>query len=401
MRATFATFLTLALLTAAHAARAQSTGPAGGKDGSKPATLLSYGGKTLAEWKKQLTHQDASKRSMAIMAVMQFGDETAGCVGLLIDRTKDRDVSPRAKALLALRHVAVNDSDVRRVVDALAYRINPNNEGQAVIRYEAALTLKRFHKDARAAIPALVAGTRDTGSWELRHQCAWVLWRVAADATNGPDPAAVDALMALLRSDRAYLVRLEAIQGLGGIGLPSDPLRQKAVLELLTACTNPRSPENKPLAIWAFASLVNLQGASQGKASLNKLARYLNDPDLEIRAQASQAIGSLGAKAKEKLPELIAMLKDKEDVAVQAGCLALSGVGVVDDKVVEALLEVLDHKDPATAAAAVASLYNLKAMTPRVNAKLDNMRKNAKLHIGLRNTIEQAQKDGKGKPSGK
>jgi HEAT repeat protein len=293
----------------------------------------------------------------------------------------------------------VNEKDVPRIVAALAVRINPihpvraERETQVSVRYEAAQTLKRFYKDARPAIPALVEGTRDKGSWELRHQCAWILWRVAADPKNGPDGRAVDALLDMLRNPKCtYLEKMEAIQGLGGMGRPGDSTRLSRVLTDLGSCTNPRNPENRPLVIWAYASLVNLQDNGDAKVHLAKLAKYLKSTDLEMRVQAAGAMASLGAKAKPRLPDLIAMLKDKESVVVMAATMALSNVGDSGDKVVDALLDVTDHKEPATAATAIIALVNLKANTPAVVKKLDKMHGDKKLDDDLRKTVGQALK---------
>src|SRR5262245_51362581 len=79
-----------------------------------------YGGKTLAQWMRQLSDKDQSKRSLAIMAVMQFGDAASAAVPLLIQRTYDKDASPRTKALYVLRHIAVDEKQAPKVVDALA-----------------------------------------------------------------------------------------------------------------------------------------------------------------------------------------------------------------------------------------------------------------------------------------
>jgi HEAT repeat protein len=371
---------------------------------TKPEAPTSYGGKTLAQWMRQLTDPDASKRSLAIMAIMQFGDASKAAVPLLIQRTRDKDASPRSKALYALRHVAVDDKDAPKVVDALAVRMFPKYESQISVRYEAAMTLKRFAKEAKPAIPALIQGTMDKGSWELRHQCAWLLWRIAdpADRIHGE---AVDAIHDLLLNDKTYLVRLEAIQGLGRMGRPTDPARLSKVIETLTRCTNPSkiNDENRPLAIWAFASLVNIQDEGQAQRdNLAKLAKYLAPSwGLEVRSQAAQAIGSLGAKAKSKIPVLIKMLNDKQPVAIMGACMALAGVGEKDDKVIEGLLEVVDHKEAYCAATAVISLVNLKADAPSVLKKFQAKRDEKGVNDELRKTLGQAIKALKEKKTSK
>ena len=55
---------------------------------------------------------------------------------LLLDRCQDRDASPRVKAIIALRLIPVDPQDVPKVVDALARRVSPTDESQAIVRYE-------------------------------------------------------------------------------------------------------------------------------------------------------------------------------------------------------------------------------------------------------------------------
>lgn len=402
MRAVSATvlFVLAVALSAAPGQSSRSRGPSQKDSPSKSTAPTSYGGKTLAQWMAQLRSADSSKRTLAVMAIPQFGDAAATAVPALIDRVYDQDVSPRTKALYALRQIAVDKKHIPLVVATLASRIDPapaakRRETQVSVRYEAAMTLKRFYKDARPAIPALVNGTRDKGSWELRHQCTWILWRLAADPKNGPDRRAVDALLQTLMDDSNYMVRMEAIQGLGRMGRPSDSTRLSRVISELTKCTNTTVDANRPLTIWAFAALVNLQEGTAAEAPLAKLARYLKATrNVETRVQAAGALGSLGDKAKSRIPDLVALLKDKETVIVQAAAMALSGIGDSDEKVVDGLLKVCDHKDPATAATGIIALVNLKADYPRVIKKLKVMdeAKGTKVNADLRKTANQALK---------
>src|SRR4051812_24020294 len=92
---------------------------------SRPAAaqVSEVGGKTLSQWIADLNHQDPSVREEAIRAVTQFGSEASRAVPQLIARLRDVDASPRAKAALALSIIEVPKSDVPRVVQALAQRV--------------------------------------------------------------------------------------------------------------------------------------------------------------------------------------------------------------------------------------------------------------------------------------
>src|SRR5262249_39547822 len=74
------------------------------------------GGKTLSQWMNDLRSADPSKRGMAIQMVIQFREAATPAVPLLLDRTQDRDVSLRTKAIIALRTIKPEPRDVHRLV---------------------------------------------------------------------------------------------------------------------------------------------------------------------------------------------------------------------------------------------------------------------------------------------
>src|SRR5436190_1442585 len=110
------------------AARGPAESPSQDSPGSKKSKIEYVGGKTLEEWKKDLTHTDPSRRTQAIIAVTGFGNTNAECTSLLIKRTYDFDVSPRVKAVMALRYVAIYDRDMPKVVAALTYRVRTDSQ---------------------------------------------------------------------------------------------------------------------------------------------------------------------------------------------------------------------------------------------------------------------------------
>jgi HEAT repeat protein len=324
-------------------------------------------GKTLQEWKLQLKHEDPSKRTLAIYAVTQFGESSSEVVGLLLERTRDRDASPRLRAISALRFVAVSDRDVSRVVKDLARLLDPRNEPQISHRVEAAWTLERFLKDADPALSALVQGTRDPGTWEVRLRCVNMLWRYASQNKNGPDDQTALALVERLGgNETTYYVKLEAVIGLAGMGKPSNTAIQAKVL---AALENASHSTNKVYAIWAFAGLVSLNEKA-ADSSLLAISKLLKHHDLEIRSQAAAALGALRGRAKSRVPSLIAMLDDKEALAVHGACVALMSIGEKDDRVLDPLISLLDHKDPNRVMSACMALVELGRGSSRVHAAI-------------------------------
>jgi hypothetical protein len=339
-------------------------------------------GKTFRQWVGELTHGDASHRAVAILAIVHpiFAEDAASAVTDLIKRLSDTDLSPRAKACMALRSIQIKDPDKRQtVIKALANRFAWHtqrgwNEPEATIRYEAAVSLRSFASEAASVIPLLINGTRDRKSWEIRHMCAGTLWRAARNTEDGSDPAAVKALIAqFLNLNATYQERLEVIVGLGSLQRSKDPTVQQSVVSTLQQATRTTNASNKPLAIWAYAGLVVQTDGLRAKDALSAIAKFLKSQTLENRIQAVQALGALGKDAKSKLPAIIIMLDDKETAAAAAACQALVRMGDKSDKVTDALLSLAGHKDPNRAACAVLALANLRANSDRVITGLEKV----------------------------
>jgi HEAT repeat protein len=266
-------------------------------------------------------------------------------------------------------------------------------ETQAVIRYEATITLARFVTDGGPAVNNLITATMDKASWEIRHNAVSLLWRIGVNLgkeDSPPDARIVDALLASLRADRTYQVRLETIQGLGALGRPGSPGQLAKVVSELTLCAG---HSNKPLAIWAYCGLVAMQDGKPAEQSLNTLAKFVRSQDLETRIQAVAALSALRDKAKSKVPLILEMLKDSEPYAVQAAATALGELGDSREPVVAALLDVLKDKEPATAISGVQALVALKQNNARVTGALDKMREKKDLDLRLRYTIEEGLKE--------
>lgn len=359
----------------------------------KMAAPSKISGKSLDEWKKDLSSEDASRRAQAIVAIVEFREAASSCVPAILERLTDRDVSPRARALGALRMMSIEEKDIDRVVKAVAGRLVPAQESQAIVRYEATITLNRFVTDGQPAVTNLITATMDKSSWEIRHHAVSLLWRIGqamGKEDSPPDQRIVEALLFSLRADRTYQVRLETIQGLGALGRPANPsLLAKVVSELNLCAVHP----NKPLAIWAYCGLVAMQEGKPAEQSLNLLAKFVKSQDPETRIQAAAALGALRDKAKKKVPLLLEMLKDKEPYAVQAAASALGALGDSSDPVITALLDIVDDKDPGNAVSGVTALVNLKQNNTRVVGVLDKRRENKDLDRRLRYTIEEGLKE--------
>ncbi|MGL4550221.1 MAG: HEAT repeat domain-containing protein [Gemmataceae bacterium] len=393
----------LGLLGSAPAARAQSSG---GKDAGTPKRVEAVDGKTLAEWREILKNGDASRRTTAILAICQFGEEASKAVGDLIAvMDKDPDVSPRVKAVHAMRVIEVEGKDVDRVVRALARRLarGEGGETQTVVRYEALLALLRYAADAASAVPALKKTAFDNGSWELRHKAVSCLWRIALEnkeKTDGPDGDIVTTLLdVVVAKNSTYEVKLEALMGLTYMGKPADPrVQARLISDLTNYAKGPsvgfESNAARTMQVWALAALSNL-GENPGIITTPqaKLANFLKNKNLDVRRQAAAALGGLGKSASPQLPALLAMLDDDEPLAVAGACQAILTIGDTGDRVTDKLLSLLEAKKPATVATALNTLVAMKKNSRKVLDAIQKQMDRKDVEKSLQAYMEAAKKE--------
>jgi HEAT repeat protein len=392
MRSSATTGAALALVALAVPLAAQNKPPAGPDQKPPPAAMTrdlqtgSYpvtevAGKTLAQWKRELKNADASVRARAIQAIALFGPAASEAVPLLVERCLDRDASPRVKAVIILRVVPVNKADVPKVVEALARRISPYQEAQAVVRYEAVRTLARFADQARSAIPALVEGAEDKNCCEVRQACLAVLRHAGFDPKAGPDARATRAMLRGLH-DATAQVRHEATIGLGAMGRPADPALRATVIKSLQEGLESR---DKVQVIWSHVSFMSLDKVTE--AGLGAIVKYLKNSDQEVRLQALEALATIGPEAKSCVPTVLAALEDRDSAIASAACTTLSRLGDSSQRVVTALLGLITRKDLTVAGSALAALAELGAKEPRVADSLAELGQRKDLDEGLKKLI--------------
>jgi HEAT repeat protein len=369
MQSSLATALAvLALVGGQPPSRPPSTKPFDPRGGSQlktpstrdlepvPPSISEVKGKTLKEWTHQLTNKDPSKRTEAIASIVAFGPGAKEAVPVLIDRTSDRDASPRTKAVMALRYVPIPADELPKVIKTLARRVDPYTETQAIVRYEAAVSLMRHASNAREAIPQLLHGAVDKSTWETRQVCLAVLREAGADKKLGPDARVTRALLGALR-DPTTAVRMEAITGLGAMGRPSDPVMLKRVMDSLTIQISPRN--NPVLVIWARVSLMSLDGKIADK-HIELIAREIRNADQEVRLNALQGLAAMSKYGKPALPFL---------------------------------MEAIGHRDVATAAGALSAALQIDEKDPRVQATVESIRQKKDAPEALKAVIKSYFKD--------
>ena len=309
-------------------------------------------GRTLAEWAERLRNPDDSVREKAISIIPLYGHAASHLVPDLVEcldpkKPLGEDLGPRVKAIMALGVMEIQSEHVPKVVLALAKVLR--EDPQHAAKLQAALTLTRFGpedagRDARKeAVAALAGGANDRGSWQIRKASILALRRLGSDAKRGPEPVATRALLQLVRYEKIYYVKLEAIQALGYMDKPPDAALHQSVLEALRVVTGDRSSGGKVMSMWAYVSLMALDKVTD--EGIKHITKNLDSTVLEERGQAVLALGTLGMKAKPAVPDLVRMLQDKDNGIVIAACWALVSVGERDAKALAAMEELSKRKD--------------------------------------------------------
>jgi HEAT repeat protein len=381
---------------------APSTGPGVTRPYGEPPAPTEVGGKSLGQWKQDLTSADSYVRAKAIQSVVHFGPAAADAVPLLTQRCQDRDVSPRTKAVIALRMVRAADKDRPKAVEALSQRLwtgTQYGEAQAIVRYEAARSLLFYAALdptlMRPVLAAVAKGAEDPTCCEARHVCVQVV-RIGGRDKNGPDPRATNALLKAMHDPTAD-VRLEAILGLGSMGRPTDPALLGKVVNSLQQVLYSRAPRTH--LMWAHVGLLAMDDKLADSA-LKALVRYLDDPDMKVRAEAAHVLGAVGPQAKKYVPALLKHLSDKEPVAISV-CAALVGIKDTSPAVLQGLVKQLERKEPGVVAAACLSLGELgvsnRQMLDALQAAADRPGLDKDLKAIIQGTLDHFSKPAKPK----
>ena len=243
---------------------------------------------------KALRDDDAGVRAAAAGALTHVKPETQPGILELVQSLKDKDDEVRDRAIEALR--ALGAESVPSLVQALGDKEN---------KQAAFVALAGLGPQAKGAVPDLSKLLKDPDPLIRRH-AANVLGRVGRGAIE-----AVPASRQRWKT-RIPSVRRTAVEALNGIEgrqrlTPSAPAPSK---------TAKADPKEKPLSQWI---------------------KELDDTDPKTRLHAVEAINAIGPDAKEALPVLTRLLKEKDIPLRVAVIKAIGGIG--DPTAVPALVE--------------------------------------------------------------
>ncbi len=239
------------------------------------------------------------------------------------------------------------------------YQIDPKADNALVIaaflddkdnRAKAAVALRELRPTGKAvAIELLVA--LDSADEDLRLDAAVALWRVEKNA------AAFKAMRKLLASSNAKV-------------------RERAAMDL------------------------GYEFGADAKPAVPDLVKRLFDPRSSVRSTSAEALGRLGATAKDAAPALIAVIEGDEPAFVQsAACEALGRIEPAEKPAVVATLKVkLEHPAPLVRAHAALALVMLGDQTGKEEATRGLTHRAHHVRITAAEAIWRINKDGRAIP---
>jgi HEAT repeat protein len=155
-----------------------------------------------------------------------------------------------------------------------------------------------------------------------------------------------------LLADEDHYVRRAAMQGLGAQG----PAAKAAISDLEKASTDP----NLPNRVTARVALIRIAGPSEERVSALADLLRLKEPCDGAAAYAATELGRLGRKAKSAAPQLLKALKHTDAQVRVDAADALGRVGADPEKAVAALIALLkDDPEREVRRSAAAALGNL------------------------------------------
>jgi HEAT repeat protein len=246
---------------------------------------------------------------------------------------KKGDPRQRLTAVLALGEAG------REAVPALPELAAVLKDPQVLVRRAAAQTLAGLGTDAAPAVPALARALRDSDA---------LVRQLAGQALSEIGELAVPPLLdALKESD--WVVRATAIFALDGLTSRGP----EVVKALAQAAVKDANSTVRRLALLALANM-----ADDARDAIPYLASLLKDKDGNLRTTASLALVKIG---KDSLAELVKLLQDPAADARLAAIQTLSQFGKedVDEPAVTALVKALGDDDARVRQIAAADMFHL------------------------------------------
>jgi len=245
-----------------------------------------------------LDDPEAPVRAGAILGLISIGAPLANLAPRFEEALKDDAPEVRRAAAVAFAEIGNKGEDHAPALVAVL------DDEDLKVQEEALRALGAIGPDAKSAVPKLVAKL-DHSDVAIRVEATRALGRI------GPDAAA--AVPALIRecAEGEEALRLSALESLGRIG----PAAASALPQVQSQLTH-ETPAIRAAAVTALGLI-----QADASESLPHLVRGLEDPDADVRHAAAEAVGRLGQAGRPATRPLVALLKNKEDWSVALDAL--------------------------------------------------------------------------------
>jgi HEAT repeat protein len=277
--------------------------------------LVSIGKGSIPPLLKALKDKKPLTRLWAISSLCRIKAHADAIVPPLINAMKDEDIDVRMASVLAFEFIGPEGkAAVPALIKFLDDRTKDNHE-KATFSEAAMKALCAIGPDAKPAIPKLLALLQD------KDERLWGRAVQALGAVAHGDEAVVKKLVTVLKTGKTSDTRWAAVATLGGMG----PAAKVAVPALVEALKFP--PEKDPQAVRnlqeEIAKALEKLGA-EAKEAVPALILLLKDKTKaqELRIQVARTLGAIGPEARAAIPVLAELAVGKyselRDVARRA-----------------------------------------------------------------------------------
>jgi HEAT repeat protein len=266
-------------------------------------------GKSLGQWVDEIKSKDPSIAENAMKAIARYGkdaQDTAGPVLLTrLDRSDsskhdNRDPAIRCNAALTISVIGLPTKD-RKKGALLLRRLLTDDE--PLVRLFAIMALGKLGPcpETKPAIVPIRRMVSDRAtSWQTRQAAAYTLGEIGYEKEPSPQELYRNIETLVLASNETRepsgRVREEAIHALLRLGPPKDNKTKATELKWLERSIK-RDPD-KRVVVWAHVAMMQLGLENdlnkRYTPHLEAIAKFLTDPDWEVKVEAAQALGGLG-----------------------------------------------------------------------------------------------------------
>jgi HEAT repeat protein len=321
--------------------------------------------------KEMRDHNDPGAREAAVRMLPLFGPRGRefGATELVELINKDPDWQVRLAGLSVAPTVLYGfaESADPPLMNGLNTMMNMLYSDHLHIRYDAIGAVAAIGPYMRVATggkvtSVLISRAKDQTSWHMRRAAVIALGQVGQGMPKGeepedrdfPDQAAVNALLDIVRADRASAVRREAINSLVALGpVASQNYKQwRSALDFVLG-----REKDKSVLLWTKVCILlhDPKGVDGNPSLLNDVAVVLQAKEPLGRLEACQAFAQLGEKGNSKLQDLLDIIqKPDEDPAIVAAAITAVATMRSQAKISLPLLDKIKVSHPVASVKAVA-----------------------------------------------